>query len=66
MLDGAELAAAIIAAPTDPGIALRRYEAAMFARSGEVASRSALNLDQLFGRNAPRSAVDLFEPLLAK
>lgn len=65
MLDGAELAAAIVAAPTDPATALHRYEAAMFARSGEVASRSAHNLDQLFGRDAPRSAVDLFKPLLA-
>lgn len=65
MLDGTELAAAIIAAPTDPETALRRYEAAMFVRSSEVASRSALNLNQLFGRDAPRSAVDLFEPLFA-
>ncbi|GAS97496.1 Fad dependent oxidoreductase [Mycolicibacterium canariasense] len=64
MFDGAALAAEIVAHPGHIEEALSAYEDALFPRSAEVAQRSASNLQQFFGPDAPRSAVDLFAGLL--
>ena len=64
MLDGAALAQQIAAHPVDVEDALSAYEDALFPRSAEVAGRSAANLQQFFGPNAPHSTVDLFADLL--
>lgn len=63
MYDGAALGRSIVADPDDLGAALAAYEADMFARSREVAYRSARNLGQFFGAAAPSSVVDLFSSL---
>ncbi len=65
MYDGAELAQAIIDTPHDIEAALSRYEAALFARSREVAGLSAQNLRLFFGNTAPGSVVDLFSSFAA-
>lgn len=64
MFDGAALAAAIIAYPGRIEEALAAYENELFPRSAEVAQRSASNLQQFFGPDAPRSAVELFAGVL--
>ena len=60
MLDGAELARAIVADPGNPGAALTAYERDLFPRSAEAARRSARNLALFFGDTAPEGVVDLF------
>lgn len=58
MLDGAELAAALVARPGDPRGALAAYEEAMFPRSAAAAAESADNLGLCFGAGAPRTLVE--------
>ncbi|MCU7820686.1 FAD-dependent oxidoreductase [Kitasatospora sp. DSM 101779] len=53
MLDGAELAAAIVAHPGDPEAALAAYERDLFPRSEASAAESAANLDLCFAADAP-------------
>jgi 2-polyprenyl-6-methoxyphenol hydroxylase-like FAD-dependent oxidoreductase len=60
MLDGAELARALVDHPGDVEGALEIYEREMFQRSCRMAEVSASNLAQFFGPNAPMSVVDLF------
>lgn len=60
MLDGAELAQAIIAHGDDIEAALASYEAAMFPRSEDAAVQSAAGLDMCFNDQAPRPLVDFF------
>lgn len=60
MLDGAELAGAILASPDDTEAALATYEAALFPRSAAVAATSARNLACFFGETAPQGVADLF------
>ncbi|WP_332877875.1 FAD-dependent oxidoreductase [Massilia sp. S19_KUP03_FR1] len=60
MLDGAELARAILCHPGDIEAALGAYESALFPRSAEVAAVSARNLELFFGATAPSSVVSLF------
>lgn len=64
MLDGAELARAIVDHANDSEAALAAYEMAMFPRSREVAQQSADNLTLFFGDAAPRSVADLFARLV--
>jgi 2-polyprenyl-6-methoxyphenol hydroxylase-like FAD-dependent oxidoreductase len=59
MLDGAELAAAIVAYPGDIEAALAAYEEPMFARAAEAAGESARNLAICFRADAPDGLVDL-------
>lgn len=63
MLDGAELAQAILANRDDPETALAAHEAAMFARSREMARLSARNLQVFFGETAPCGVVEMFRKL---
>ncbi|MFE9561394.1 FAD-dependent oxidoreductase [Streptomyces sp. NPDC006487] len=58
MLDGAELAAALVARPGDREGALAVYEEAMFPRSEAAAAESADSLDLCFGAGAPRTLVE--------
>jgi 2-polyprenyl-6-methoxyphenol hydroxylase-like FAD-dependent oxidoreductase len=60
MIDGAELAMAIVQHPGDVEAALVQYEVAMFPRSERAAMKSADGLEMCFGPNAPQSLVDFF------
>jgi 2-polyprenyl-6-methoxyphenol hydroxylase-like FAD-dependent oxidoreductase len=60
MLDGAELAQAIAAAPGDIEGALAEYEQALFPRSEQAAAEAAHNLEICFSDNAPQSLIDQF------
>jgi hypothetical protein len=59
MLDGAELAAALVAQPGDTEKALTVYEEALFPRSENAATESAANLSICFSPDAPQTLVDL-------
>ncbi|WP_019633582.1 FAD-dependent oxidoreductase [Actinomadura atramentaria] len=61
MLDGAELAAAIVARPGGTEAAVAAYEAAMFERSEAAAAESAANLEVCFAPDAPDGLVALME-----
>lgn len=58
MLDGAELAEAILAHPNDIEMALASYEAALFPRSEAAAAASASNLLDSFRADAPQGMLD--------
>lgn len=60
MLDGAELARALLSHAGDHEAALDAYEDELFARSHPIAHLSACNLACFFGPDAPMSVVDLF------
>ena len=59
MLDGAELAEAILAHPDDRETALAEYEEASFPRSEAAATASASNLSVSFRSDAPQGMLDL-------
>jgi 2-polyprenyl-6-methoxyphenol hydroxylase-like FAD-dependent oxidoreductase len=59
MLDGAELAEAILAHPDDMEVALASYEEASFPRSEAAAAESASNLIISFHSDAPQGMLDL-------
>jgi len=61
MLDGAELARAIVTHPDDSERALAAYEHELFRRSEGIAQQSARNLQCFFGSDAPASVVQMFE-----
>lgn len=65
LLDGAELARAIIESPDDTEAAIDAYERDLFSRSEPFARASASNLMLFFGDNAPGSVADLFRELLS-
>jgi len=60
MQDGAELAQAIVAHPTDVEAALGAYEAAMFPRARQAAEESMANLVSLFEPHGARRLADMF------
>lgn len=60
LLDGAELANAVVEHPGDIESALTRYEAAMFPRAEASARGSAQGLDMCFNAAAPRDMVAFF------
>ncbi|MHA6619130.1 FAD-dependent oxidoreductase [Pseudonocardia sp. DLS-67] len=60
MLDGCELALALIEHGTDVEAALHRYETAMFPRAADAARRSARGLDLCFADDSPRGMVEFF------
>jgi len=60
MLDGAELAAAIVAHPGDSNAAVAAYEASMFPRSAAIAEEADGVTEMLFGDRAPTSLVEMF------
>ncbi|WP_371483962.1 FAD-dependent oxidoreductase [Kitasatospora sp. NBC_00315] len=59
MIDGADLAAAIVAHPGDVEGALAAYEELLFPRAEAAAAESAANLDLLFRTDAPQGLLDL-------
>ncbi|GCE29861.1 hypothetical protein KDA_53450 [Dictyobacter alpinus] len=59
MLDGAELAEALLANPDNMEIALASYEAALFPRSEAAASEAQRNLQLCFQPDAPQGMLDL-------
>ena len=60
MLDGAELALALVAHPGDVERALASYEAALFPRSQAAAKETAASLEMCFAADAPRPLVEMF------
>lgn len=60
MLDGAELARALVEHRGDSERALAMYEQKLFPRSARVAEQSARNLERFFGPKAPASVVEMF------
>ncbi|KIF71564.1 FAD-dependent oxidoreductase [Streptomyces sp. AcH 505] len=58
MLDGAELAAAIVGHPGDTEAALTAYEQALFPRSERSAGESSDSLDLCFGPEATERLID--------
>jgi 2-polyprenyl-6-methoxyphenol hydroxylase-like FAD-dependent oxidoreductase len=59
MLDGADLAEAILAHPDDMEAALASYEEALFPRSEAASAVSASNLSISFRADAPQGMLDL-------
>ena len=59
MLDGAELAQALLAHPDDVEIALASYEAVLFPRSKVTAAEANQNLIDSFRPDAPQGMLDL-------
>ena len=64
--DGAELAAAIVAHPSDIEAALAAYEAPMFSRSAAVAEEAHRMMAILLDDRAPSGVVDFFKDALAR
>jgi 2-polyprenyl-6-methoxyphenol hydroxylase-like FAD-dependent oxidoreductase len=62
MLDAAELAAALAAAPTDPHSAIRAYEEAMFTRIHPIAEMSARVQAMMLSPTAAEEIVRFFTP----
>ena len=62
MIDGADLARAIIAHPNDIERAFAVYEATMFPRAKAAAAESAAGLELAFEANAPQAMLDFFTP----
>jgi 2-polyprenyl-6-methoxyphenol hydroxylase-like FAD-dependent oxidoreductase len=60
MIDGADLAKAIIDHPNDIERAFAIYEATMFPRAREKAVESAANLELSFEANAPQGILEFF------
>jgi len=60
MIDGADLASAIVAHPDDIERAFADYEAAIFPRAREKAAESAANLEIAFAADSPRGLLDVF------
>lgn len=60
MLDGCELALALVEHGDDVEAALDRYETAMFPRAAEAARRTARGLDLCFADDSPRGLVEFF------
>jgi 2-polyprenyl-6-methoxyphenol hydroxylase-like FAD-dependent oxidoreductase len=65
LLDGAELARAIVEHPEDTEAALTAYETAMFPRAQVSAEASAQGLEACFGPAAPREIVEFFSGVAA-
>ncbi|SEQ40472.1 FAD-dependent oxidoreductase [Microlunatus flavus] len=65
LLDGAELARAIVDSPDDAEAAIAAYERDLFARSEAFAAASASHLVQFFGDDAPGSVASMFQRVLA-
>jgi 2-polyprenyl-6-methoxyphenol hydroxylase-like FAD-dependent oxidoreductase len=64
MLDGAELAAAIVANPGRAEDALAQYEEKLFPRSQASAEESAANLVMCFAPDSPQGLLDFFAQLV--
>ncbi|TCU66168.1 FAD binding domain-containing protein [Bradyrhizobium sp. R2.2-H] len=61
MLDGAELAQAIIAHPGDTEAALAAYEQALFPRNATEAAGTHKLLDLCLGERAPYGLIEFFQ-----
>jgi 2-polyprenyl-6-methoxyphenol hydroxylase-like FAD-dependent oxidoreductase len=60
LLDGAELALALVKYGDDVETALGEYEAAMFPRAAASAEQSAMGLESCFAADSPRALVEFF------
>jgi 2-polyprenyl-6-methoxyphenol hydroxylase-like FAD-dependent oxidoreductase len=63
MLDGSELALALIEHGDDVEAAMRQYETAMFPRSADAAQQSAYGLDLCFADDSTRGTVEFFSSM---
>jgi len=63
MLDGCELALALIEHGDDVEAALRQYETAMFPRATDAAQQSAMGLELCFADDSPRGIVEFFSDM---
>jgi len=63
MLDGCDLALALIEHGDDAEAALHQYETAMFPRSANAARLSARGLDLCFADDSPRGIVEFFSSM---
>ena len=61
MLDGAELAEALVKHGANVEAAVREYEAAMVPRGARAAQESTENMERCFGPAAPQALLALFE-----
>lgn len=61
MLDGAELAEAIVRHPDDLDAALASYETAMFVRSAALAVEASDTLDRCIGEHSPAGLIALLD-----
>jgi 2-polyprenyl-6-methoxyphenol hydroxylase-like FAD-dependent oxidoreductase len=66
LLDGAELARALIEHPDDTEDALTQYETAMFPRAETAAVMSAQGLDVCFSAEAPRELTGFFTSMAGR
>lgn len=65
LLDGAELARALVESPDDLEAAIAAYERELFPRSETFARASASNLGLFFGEEAPGSVAGMFRRLVS-
>ncbi|WP_328453558.1 FAD-dependent oxidoreductase [Amycolatopsis sp. NBC_00438] len=63
LIDGADLARAILEHPDDVETALAQYEKAMFPRAEEAAHGSARGLEWIFTPTSPREIVEFFSEM---
>lgn len=63
LIEGAQLASGILAAPGGPGSAVAAYERVMFPRAAASAAESDRGLHMIFNDESPRALVEFFSQI---